>query len=304
MSESGSRRLLLGVICLGGLAAAASLSRGFYQRHPQELWFDYYLLPPVPVLRVISLGQDTALADLLYTSTTMTPDYFRDPDERARIVTVANATAFQLDPDFEQSIYYGHYFVEFEKFRPKSQQEYDPRKAAGSDISFLLLTGFHASNSSGQFATIAAQEQLSLKSFNNVAHLARLALAKEPDSLIPENLIAVGLLKDGDDEGARALWEGLERKTAGVDTREAKYFHNVALMKLLYIRDKSSIDSLEKTIDDYRSAHGQFPATWQDLIKARVLRDVPKDSRGLPFILESATGKVQLQPPTAKEAFK
>jgi hypothetical protein len=305
MTAARSRRLLLGLISLTGLVTASFLSRAFYRTHPQDLWFDYYLLPPVPVLRIISLGQDAALADLLYTSTTMTPDYFRDLDERARIVTVANATAFQLDPDFEQAIYYGHYFVEFEKFRGrKSPREYDPRKAAASEISFLLLTGFHASNDSGQFATVAAQEQLSFKKFNDVLHLARLALAKEPDALIPENLIAVGLLKDGDDNGAKILWEDMERKTAAMDTREAKYFHAVSVMKLLYLREKTKIDALEKIILDYQAAHGHNPVSWGELINARLLRAVPQDSRGIPFILNNATGKVQLLPPTAKEAFK
>jgi hypothetical protein len=259
----------------------------------------------VPVLRVISLGQDAALADLLYTSTTTTPDYYRDLDERARIVTIANATAFELDPDFLQTIYYGHYFVEFEKFRPhRLLSEYDPRRAAASEISYLLLSGFHASNNSGQFAAVAAQEQLSFKAFNNVEHLARLALAKEPDALIPENLIAASLLKEGDDEGARILWEGIERKTAGLETNEAKYFHQVSLMKLLYLREKSRIESLESIINAYLAAHGRYPASWEELIHARTLRAVPKDGRGIPFILNGESGKVLLMPPSAKETFK
>lgn len=304
MAGSRGARLLLGLISLSGLAAAASLSRGFYRNHPQELWFNYYLLPPVPVLRVISLGQDAALADLLYTSTTTIPDYFKDKAERAHIVTIANTTAFQLDPDFYDAIYFGHYFVEFEKFTGGVRSDAkDPRRLAASEISYMLLTGFHASNDSGQFAEVAAKEQLYFDAFEKVEHLALLAVAKQPDSLTASNLVALSRLRGGDDAGALVIWREIHAKTADRGSPQEKYFHATAEAKIASLEDKPVRDALEKIIEQYRLTRGKFPMTWQDLIKARMISSIPRDSRGNPFILNYNSGKVDVIPPTAKETF-
>jgi hypothetical protein len=264
MTTGAARRLLLGMISVAGLAAVASINRDFYRRHPQELWFDYYLLPPVPVLRVISLGQDASLADLLYTSTTITPDYFKDRAERPRIVLAASDAAFQLSPDFREAIYFGHYFVEFEKYEIGPGRR-DARLLASSETSYLLLEGFHASQTSGQFAEVAAQEQLPFKKFGNVEHLAKLALAKQPDALVASSLIALVRVKEGDDAGALKLWREIEAKTESRDDPEMKYFHAVALIRINYLMEKPRIDELDALVEEFRRMHGRLPVAWSEL---------------------------------------
>lgn len=302
-AKSGAAAAL---IAAGGLALTMAAGRHFYKTHPQELWFNFYLLPPVPALRVASLGNDASLGDLLYTSTTMMSDYYRDLDERIRIDTVANATAYRLDSDFAQAIYYGHYFAEFSAIRAgKLTPENDARRRAGGEIAFLLMLGFHEHDTNSQFANVGAQERIALKDYAAAEHYARLALARDPESLLARNLVAVINLKEGDDAGALKIWRSIEVSTRDHDDPQAKYFHAVAYEKLLAIIEKPQLEKLTELTAEYRKRSGKYPYSWNDLIRTGLLAAEPKDSLGRGYILENGSGRVLLQPPpTAKEALK
>ena len=306
MTRGAKNSAAAALIVAGGLALAMASGRHFYRTHPQELWFNFYLLPPVPALRVASLGNDASLGDLLYTSTTLMSDYYRDLDERVRIDTVANATAYRLDTDFVQAIYYGHYFAEFSAFRAGLRTpENDPRRHAGGEIAYLLMLGFHAHDDNSQFANVGAQERISLKDYAAAEHYARLALAREPKSLLARNMIAVINLKEGDDSGALQIWKAIALSTQDRDEPQAKYFHTVAIQKMLAIEEKPNLARLTAVAARYRERTGKYPYSWSDIVRAGLLPEEPKDSLGRAYILENGSGKVKLQPPpTAKEALK
>ena len=294
------------LIAAGGLALAMAGARHFYAAHPQELWFNFYLLPPVPALRMASLGNDASLGDLLYTSTTMMSDYYRDQKERIRIDTVANATAYRLDTDFDQAIYYGHYFAEFSAYHSGDRSpENDARQIARGETSYLLMLGFHAHDDNSQYANVGAQERSSVKDFAAAEHYARLALARDPGSLLARNLIAVINLQEGDEEGALVIWKSIELTTRDGDDAQAKYFHAVAFEKLLAIKEKPNLERLDAVTTRYHERTGKYPYSWSDIVRAGLLPAEPVDSLGRSYILQNGTGKVFLQPPpTAKEALK
>ena len=300
------RGAVAALIALGGLSLAMAAGRNFYKTHPQELWFNFYLLPPVPALRVVSLGNDASLGDLLYTSTTMMSDYYRDQNERVRIDTVANATAYRLDTDFDQAIYFGHYFAEFSARRSGLlTPENDSRRLAGGEIAYLLMLGFHAHDDNSQFASVGAQERMSMKDYPAAEHYARLALTRDRNSLLAQNLIALINLREGDEAMALKIWKSIETSTRDQDEPRAKYFHAVAYEKLLAIEEKPRLEKLTRLNAQYREQTGKFAYSWNDLIRAGLITTEPKDSLGRAFILENGTGRVLLQPPpTAKEALK
>lgn len=306
MARLSANTTAAALMASGALALAMASGRHFYQTHPQELWFNFYLLPPVPALRVASLGNDASLGDLLYTSTTLMSDYYRDLDERVRIDTVANATAYRLDTDFSQAIYYGHYFAEFSAFRAGIRtRENDARRIAGGEIAYLLMLGFHAHDDNSQFANVGAQERSAMKDFAAAEHYARLALARDPESLMARHMIAVINLKEGDDAGALIIWKAIELSTRDRDDPQAKYFHAIAFEKMLAIEEKPNLDRLNSLTVRYHELNGKYPYSWNDMIAAGLLAAEPRDSLGRLFLLENGSGKVKLQPPpTAKEALK
>lgn len=292
-------------IALLAFAAACASGRAFYRNRPQELWFDYYLLPPPPVLRVISIGHAHSLADLLYTSTTLLSDYYQDREERVRIDTIANVAAFRLDPDFREPIYFGHYFAEFSAFRPGGLgPEYDARLRALDQTSFLLLTGHHHGANSGQYASVLANEQLGLDRFPQVAHFAALAAAKEPSDPMPRVLMALAVMRGGDESGAEAIWERLERETRPrLDTRQ-KFYHAIATMRLLGLREKPRLEALRAKVDAFQARHGARPASWQEMVDRGDLKEIPLDALGRPFILQYGQPSVILAPLSGEDAFE
>ena len=292
-------------VALLAFAAACAAGRYFYRNRPQELWFDYYLLPPASVLRVVAVGQAHSLGDLLYTSTTLLSDYYQDREERVRIDTIANVAAFRLDPDFREPIYFGHYFAEFSAFRPGGHgPEYDARIRALDQTSFLLLTGFHHDTHSGQYATVLANEQLGLHRMPQVIHFAALASAKEPKDPMPRVLLALATLKEGDEAGALAIWERIERDTSARADARQKFFHAAALSHILPVREKDHIERIRRLVDAHQSRYGARPATWQEMLDRGTLREVPLDSLGRPYVLQYGQPPVVLAPITGEEAFE
>ncbi len=303
MSIRGGRAWLL-----AGAALAPALlgGRRFYRARPQELWLRHFLLPPVPALRVASLGEEASLADLLYTSTTLASDYYRDRAAGVRIDTTANAAAFQLDPDFSQAIYWGHLFAQFSAYRPGGRfaAENDARRIAFDNTSYLLLLGFHRSPRRAEFAETLSQELLELKDFDGGAHCARLALAKQEDALVARSLLGLVALKGGDLAAALPVWEELERRTRDQSDAQARYFNAVSKMRILAIREHDGLAAAQEVVDRHRERTGRPPADWGELVRAGALRAPPRDRLGRPYLLMPESGRVLLTPLTGAEVFK
>jgi len=56
------------------------------------------------------------------------------------------------------------------------------------------------------------------------------------------------------------------------------------------------IDIVQGYVQRYRDRTGVFPTTWDDMVRARIIRGVPRDPTGVPFRLDPSTGSVTLDP--------
>jgi hypothetical protein len=84
----------------------------------------------------------------------------------------------------------------------------------------------------------------------------------------------------GNRDGARLLWRQLGEAAENETLRE------VASLRLAQLDAMDAIDDLAARADRFERATGRFPATWQDLISAGLLRAVPQDHSGTPYTLD------------------
>ena len=113
-------------------------------------------------------------------------------------------------------------------------------------------------------------------------------MPKAPDWLRP--LAAVTLAQGGNRASSRALWTEIARNA------DADWLRKQATFRLKQLDALDGIDFIQRIVDQYRGQTGAPPASWDDMMRAGLLRGVPPDPTGVPFRLDPATGKVTLDP--------
>jgi hypothetical protein len=109
-----------------------------------------------------------------------------------------------------------------------------------------------------------------------------------PDWLRP--LAAVTLAQGGNRASSRMLWTEIGRNADG------DWLRNQSAFRLKQLDALDGIDFVERVVQQYRERTGVLPTSWDDMMRAGLLRGVPPDPTGVPFRLDPATGKVTLDP--------
>ena len=94
----------------------------------------------------------------------------------------------------------------------------------------------------------------------------------------------------GEPATALEIWQRLYENT------EEKLIRDNAEQHIAAIRVDQSIPELERAVEMYRQAAGHFPASWADLVRARVLPGIPIDPTSTPYKL-MPDGTVQVEDP-------
>ena len=113
-------------------------------------------------------------------------------------------------------------------------------------------------------------------------------LPNAPDWLRP--LAAVTLAQGGNRASSRTLWSEIARNA------DADWLRDQASFRLKQLDALDGIDFIQRIVDQYRARTGVPPASWDDLLRAGLLRGVPPDPTGVPFRLDPATAHVTLDP--------
>ena len=104
------------------------------------------------------------------------------------------------------------------------------------------------------------------------------------------SLAAVTLAQGGDRRSSRALWQSLR------ESADNEWLRNNATLRLAQLDALDAIDQLTAVAAAYRARTGEFPASWDALIRARLLSATPLDPGGVAYALDPATGAVTLGP--------
>jgi tetratricopeptide (TPR) repeat protein len=99
---------------------------------------------------------------------------------------------------------------------------------------------------------------------------------------------AITLTQGGNRDAARALWREL------YDTAEAEALRNAAEIRLAQLDALDQIDQLNEIVWRYEAKAGRFPAQWEELVFAGILRGVPLDPVRVPYVLNHTQEHVEL----------
>jgi len=105
-----------------------------------------------------------------------------------------------------------------------------------------------------------------------------------------EPLAAVTLAQGGSVESSRRLWQEL-LESADVDWLRAQ-----AVQRLRQLDAMDQMAAIEQVSLAYERRFGVLPQTWDDLIRAGMLRGVPVDPDGYPYVLNPWWGTAALAP--------
>jgi hypothetical protein len=99
---------------------------------------------------------------------------------------------------------------------------------------------------------------------------------------------AMMLSAGGDRESARRIWEHMYE---GADN---DWLRNEARIRLAQFDALDQIDQLNLIVWRYEARMGRFPGSWQHLVDMRVLRGIPVDPAGVPYVLDRINEDVRL----------
>jgi tetratricopeptide (TPR) repeat protein len=108
-----------------------------------------------------------------------------------------------------------------------------------------------------------------------------------PDWVRP--LAALTRAQGGDRTGARRLLSEL------LDAEHA-YIRNAAERGFAQLQALDAIDELQAIVERFHTTTGRYPSTWSEVVGAGLLRGVPADGTGAPFVLDPASHRVSLSP--------
>jgi hypothetical protein len=102
------------------------------------------------------------------------------------------------------------------------------------------------------------------------------------------SLAAVTLAQGGDRRSSRVLWQSLR------ESADNEWLRNNATFRLAQLDALDAIDRLTAVAAAFKAGTGEFPASWDALVRARLLSTTPVDPGGVPYALDAASGSVTL----------
>ena len=96
------------------------------------------------------------------------------------------------------------------------------------------------------------------------------------------------LSRHGDRASARQLWVQILQST------DVDWITRAATLHVAQFDALDAIDQLNEAVWRYKAQTGRMPQAWEELIAARVLRDVPRDPAGVPFELDQTNEDVRV----------
>jgi hypothetical protein len=111
-------------------------------------------------------------------------------------------------------------------------------------------------------------------------------LPDAPNWLQP--LAASILAEGGDQNAARLLWTQLAQNA------EHDWMRTTAETRLRQLDAENAIDQLQPLVNRFYDSAGRFPAGWNEVVRAGMVRGIPLDPTGVPFALDPTSGQVDV----------
>jgi hypothetical protein len=264
---------IIGALIAVSVALQVKRDRGWQAYDPKTpiIW-----LQAGPAVERATLGYDAIASDVYWIRTVV---YFG----RQRLSTVEGKTydllfpylnlVTSLDPQFTVAYRFGSIFL----------SERYPDGPHRPDLAIeLLKRGMERSPSKWEYPhDIAFIYYFSYQDFPEAAAWFNRASEVPGAPVWLRTMAAVTLARGGERDASRLLWQELYEGSENEAIRES------AAVRLAQLETFDVLDELNPILWRYEARTGHFPLSWDELIRAGVLRGVPTDTTGEPFILHT-----------------
>jgi hypothetical protein len=239
------------------------------------------LVRSAPLLKKLSLGYDSLLADIYWTRAVQ---YYGTmvviPGEKFDLLWPLLDITTTLDPKLVIAYRFGAIFLS------------EPAVGAGrADLAAELVErGVAANPDDWQLdADLGFLYYWYLKDYAK-ASAAYLEASKKPDAPVLMKMMAAEVAAKGDSFAAStAIWSEI------FETAQDPAVKNNAYQHLQSLQAQQDLLALDKYAEDYRQRNGRYPATTTELYESGILSGVPLDPAGVAYIF-GPDGKAQLDP--------
>lgn len=240
------------------------------------------LLRSGPMLKKLSLGYDSLLADIYWTrSVQYYGSKIGSPGERFRLLWPLLDITTTLDPKLLVAYHFGAIFL----------SEPVPTGADRPDLAVELVKRGVAANPNtwGLDADLGFLYYWHLKDYQDAA-AAYLDASKKPDAPIWLKMMAAQVAAKGDSfSTSREIWAEI------FETAQDPVVKKNAFRHLQSLQAQQDLLELDKYAGGYREKYGRYPATVNELYENRILSAIARDPAGIPYIF-GPDGKAQLDP--------
>jgi tetratricopeptide (TPR) repeat protein len=238
-------------------------------------------LPSGKMLKRMSLGYSNLLADIYWTRAVQ---YFGNKQKqhstRYDLLNPLLEITTDLDPHLVPAYQTGSIFL----------SQGDPYGAGQPDKAVALLEKGIRENPEywRLYFTLGFIHYIDRRDYK-AAEEAFKKGSEVPGALAWMKVMAARMAEHSRDFGtAIALWRGIYETNSGKEVRKNAADHLVSLQA------DADIEVLERRVQYFREKKGSLPSRWSDLISVGLLRGIPQDSTGSPYVL-MPDGTVQVE---------
>ncbi len=259
--------LLCSILAIIPVQKRIDAARGLYG--PIE---DVLYMPSGRIIGELSLGNEGLLADVYWTRAVQ---YFGrkrlDKDVRLDLLGGLLRITTELDPHLLIAYRFGAIFLAAK-----------PPEGAGQPVLAieLLRHGIVANPGYWRFwQDIGFIYYWDLKDYPKAVRAFTIGSTQPGAQAWMKAVAAMVAVKGGDPKTSELLWTQIYQSAENAQMRENALDHLAAL------RAYEDIESLTRLLQRFRSEQGRPARTLQDLVAARLLRGVPQDPSGVPYII-------------------
>jgi hypothetical protein len=236
-----------------------------------------------PTVRRLALGFDSLLADVYWVRTVV---YFG----RQRLSTAADKNYDQLHPLLELVTTLDPRFTVAYRFGAFFLSEPPPNGPGRPDLAIELLhRGVQVSPDKWEYLhAIGFVQYWSHRNYADAAAWLEKASEVEGAPIWLKSSAALMRAESGDRAAARRLWSEL------YDSVDDESLRRLAETRTAQFDALDAIDALNETVWRFHARAGRPPRAWEELIAVGMLRRVPTDPAGVPYVLDLVNEDVRL----------
>ncbi|HEY1262693.1 MAG TPA: hypothetical protein VGF06_04165 [Terriglobales bacterium] len=283
MRASRTVTAIAGTLLLAALTASVLLQRALERARPEATLEEVLYVPSPRVMKRLSLGYDGLLADVYWTRAVQ---YFggkhHQGSKRYELLAPLLEIATTLDPHLMPAYEFGANFLT-EK----------PPNGAGEPQRAVELIEYGIRNNPNEwhlYYDLGFIYYIDLKDYDKASQWF------ERGSQVPKAhpwmklWAATAAQKGSSIQMARTLW------TATYEGTSDKMIRANARTHLRALQVDEDVTVLDSMVAEFQKREGRLPASFGDLIQARLLRAVPTDPLGRPYRL-MRDGRIELSDP-------